>query len=85
MDLFKPEMLDQIKIEKGEVADIVEPVGCVGRPEVGVFRYDQVVLLGQHVHEGQPARHACCAMQEKQRLALALSHHADPATGDGFE
>jgi hypothetical protein len=75
----KVELLHEIEIEEGEVADRVEPFRRVGSAETRMLGHDHVVPLRQHVHEGQPFSGTRSAMQEQQRLALPLAHQLDAA------
>ena len=74
-------MVDQVAVKVGQIPDVVEPFRRIGATKARVLRHDHVVVLGQHVHEGQPVRRPRCAVQEQQGLALALAHDPDAASG----
>ena len=63
MEPVEAERLDEVEIEIGKVAELIEPVRRVGAAETRMLRHDHVVALRQRLHERQPdagaaARHA---------------------------
>src|SRR5580704_5880536 len=82
MDLLEPQSFDEVEVEVGEVADIVEPLGRLREAESRVLRNDQFEIPGQDVHERKPATCTPRAVQVKKRLTGTRALHAHPAAGD---
>ncbi len=79
---IEAEMLQEVEVEVGEVGYVVEPRGRVGSAESRMLWHDHVIALGELLHERHPVCRPARAMKEQQRLALAATHHPNPAPVD---
>src|SRR5215471_3767498 len=84
IDLAQAEFLDELEIEVGEIADVVEPLRRIGASEAGMLRYDHVEALRQCLEERQPHAGAACAVEEQERCTPAAAQHVDLAPGNRF-
>src|SRR6185312_11262907 len=78
MNALEIERIQEIEIEEGEVADILEPVGRVGPAEARVIRCQYLEALRQTLERRDLRRQALHAVQEEQGRALAAAAQMKP-------
>src|ERR1700736_1541300 len=82
MNLIEAQSSEEVEVEGGKVADIVEPLRRLREAKAGVLRDDQFEVLGQAFHERKPAPCPPRSVQVEKRLTSAPAMHAHPTAGD---
>src|SRR3984893_9172783 len=82
MNLIEAQSSDEVEVEVGSVADIVEPLRRLREAKARVLRDDQFEVLGQAFHERKPAPCPPCSVQVEKRLPSTPAVHDHPTASD---
>ncbi len=82
MDAGEVELVEEVEIEVGQIADGIEPWRRVGGAEARMLGSDDVELFRQPRHAREPDSHAAAAVKKKQRWPRPAAHEADAAIAD---
>src|SRR5258708_2903411 len=76
VDAVETEMIEQVEIEIGEVADIIEPARRVRTAEARMLGDDDIEMLGELGEKRRPGGSPVAAMKIDERRALPVAHDA---------